>query len=626
MDASSFGGAVMPRALSEDTEYIYSWLWGLPWAAAADIVRITGLKQNQVSNALKRGERRGWLRSTRLGREFKPADRYVFENAGLDEMIKRYGLVPCWWHAAKGVRALARRLEVLELAYRYLPGFWTSNAVSRHSIWVYSDVLADTDPGDSARRQMRLVEINWFDARLLDLQWQEKGPVEAIATYTNGYTSNDLLRLPVLWRGNFQKARDIHFVRGDMEKVLVQDERWWRLPQAQVVSGPHYPGMVIFTPDRVSAAMVKRHYWEGRATDSGTGATAAIMDARGQVVQAMMPPTAYWSDVLLPAVAGDLQDIGATVDSLGRGAYAAVNGMRAWKTFRALDGSPGVTKEQVAASVGMDTTVADRLLERMVRTKVISVKRGDPGYYLDVSGRGLLADSQRRSRSGVKRRWGVYQLKDGEYTRAQSAHNRGQADAILALRAHGYDAFPTMGLVIDHRHGGRLFRVTPDAFVIIPPGVLVAIEFERTAKTPKQLLQKAAKYQRLMEVGFPIPVLFIMDTDPGRGKRKLTEEEREAKSEAAARTLAELRHPYLLATTLQAVQRGPHGESIWQDGVFRSGADSGCWWYWYEDGDAPDSNAPIDGCSQLYYHRNHSAWLVPLDNPYRLLHSPEWRR
>ena len=615
----------MPRSLSEDTKSIYLWLWRLPWAAGADIARITGLKQNKVSNALKRGERRGWLRSARLGRVFKAVDRFVFSNAGIEEMGRQFGWEPLWWHTANGVRALARRLEVLELAYRYLPGFWQSNAVSRPIVWVYANMLADTDPGEPDRRKLQLVELNWYQAALLDFHWLEKGPIEAIASYTNGYRSNEYLRLPVLWRGNFQKPSDIASVREDLGKVLVEDERWLWLPRRQW-DGPHYPGMVIFTPDRVSAVMVQRHWLESRASTKSSAVTPAIIDAQGQVVRAMDPPTSWWSDVCPPSGAGDLKDIGATVDSLGCRAYAAANGKRAWKTFRAVDGSPAVTKAQIAASVGVDTTVAGRLLERMERTKILSVKRGDPGHYLDVSGRGLLADSQRRNRGVVKRRWGVYQIKDGEYTKAQSAHNRGQASAILALRDHGFSAFPTMGLVIDHRHEGRLFRVTPDAFVILPPGVLVPIELERTAKTLKQLLEKAAKYQRLVELGFPIPVLFIMDTDPGKGKKKLTEEEREAKSVAAARTLAELRHPYLLATTLQTAQRGPHGKAIYQDGVFRAGGHSGCWWYWYADRDAPNSDVPIDICSQRYFHRDYSTWRVPLDNPYRRLPSPEGRR
>ena len=246
----------MPRSLSEDTKYIYLWLWRLPWAAGADIARITGMKQNKVSNALKRGERRGWLRSARLGRVFKAVDRFVFSNAGIEEMGRQFGWEPLWWHTANGVRALARRLEVLELAYRYLPGFWQSNAVSRPRIWVYGNMLADTGPGEPDRRELQLVELNWYQAALRDFHWLEKGPIEAIASYTNGYRSNEYLRLPVLWRGNFQKPSDIASVREDMGKVLVEDERWLGLPRRQW-NGPHYPGMVIFTPDRVSAVMVQ---------------------------------------------------------------------------------------------------------------------------------------------------------------------------------------------------------------------------------------------------------------------------------------------------------------------------------------------------------------------------------
>ena len=172
----------MPRSLSEDTEYIYLWLWHLPWAAGADIARITGMKQNKVSNALKRGERRGWLRSARLGRVFKAVDRFVFSNAGIEEMGRQFGWEPLWWHTANGVRALARRLEVLELAYRYLPGFWQLNAVSRPRVWVYANMLADTDPGEPDRRELLLVELNWYQAVLLDFHWLEKGPIEAIAS------------------------------------------------------------------------------------------------------------------------------------------------------------------------------------------------------------------------------------------------------------------------------------------------------------------------------------------------------------------------------------------------------------------------------------------------------------
>ena len=199
------------------------------------------------------------------------------------------------------------------------------------------------------------------------------------------------------------------------------------------------------------------------------------------------------------------------------------------------------------------------------------------GHYLDASGRGLLADSQRKSRSGVKRRWGVYAERGGEYTRAQRLHSQGQCEAILALRRHGFPAFPAMGVVIDDRRQGSLVRVVPDAVVILPPGVLTAVEYERSARSPKELLRKAQAYRSLANRGVPLPVLFIMDTDPGRGRRGLSAEEARNLSVTTARRLAELRYPFMLTTTLEAVQEGPHGRAIFEDGTFVAGGDSGCW-------------------------------------------------
>ena len=131
-----------------------------------------------------------------------------------------------------------------------------------------------------------------------------------------------------------------------------------------------------------------------------------------------------------------------------------------------------MTLEQISADIGVDKKAVQALLEPMVGAHVITVQAN--GHYLDVSGRGLLADSQRRSRSGVKRRWGVYQEPGGEYTRAQRLHNQGQLAAILALRRHGFPAFPTMGIVIEASYWAsnrrRTIRVAPDGCVLLPPG------------------------------------------------------------------------------------------------------------------------------------------------------------
>ena len=586
----------MPRAFSTDTILIYWWLWYLPWASAPDIARVTGLKLTAVSNVLSRGRDRGWLLSARLGRAFDATDRYVFSSTGVEALQAKWGWETFWWHTAGGVRALARRLEVVEMAYAYLPVLWQSNLVRDRNCHVYREIMGvDRQTGGFVRRT-ELVERDWSEGRLVAFHWRRNGAFEAIATYDDGSHENVLLHLPVLWRTSFQKPADIASVRRDMSRELTLDERWQRLPHAQAISPDYRPGMVIFCPDRVAAAMVQRNWREAL---TGNNATApAIIDAQGQVVRAMTPPTAWWQAFTPPPRGGPLKDISRAVTGLASGPYAAVNGRQSWRTFRAIDGSPGVTLDQIASSVGVDTTVARKLLEPMVKAKVISA-RAD-GHYLGVSGRGLLASSQRVTPKRTLRRWGVYAQRGGEYRRAQRLHNQGQAEALLLLRLHGYAAFPTMGVVIDYWHQGRLIRVVPDGFIVLAPGVLAALEFERSATTPGDLEEKARKYMRLDEIGKRIPVLLITET------------------EEAARILSEFGYPYLLATTLDAVREGPHGRAIMQDDVVEG--EPGCWWYKFLDEEAPTSENPIDMWSQIYVQADqNTAWRLPLNEPFRLV-------
>ena len=612
----------MARQLSADTEYVYRWLWQWPWASAADIVRVTGLKAPAVSNALNRGETKlGWFVSARLGRVAPVPTRYVVTNKGVEELQERFGWEPFWWHTADGVRALARRLEVLEMAYNYLPLLWQSNMLTVPNCHVFREWEEIAWQTGEPVTRVELVETDWSNGRLVHFHWLKDGPFEAVATYHNGNPDHDFLRIPILWRGSFQKPADIARVRRDMENVLVEDERWGKLPMEQAL-GDYYPGMVIFCPDRVAAAVVQRN-WLQSFTSRAVGAMPAIIDAQGQVVRAMNPPVSRWSTYRLSPGAGPLKDIKGAVDSLGMRAYPTINGTRAFRAFRAIDGSPGVTLEQISASMGVDEKDVRALLEPMVGAHVITVQAN--GHYLDVSGRGLLADSQRTSRSGVKRRWGVYQEPGGEYTRAQRLHNQGQLAAILALRRHGFPAFPTMGIVIEASYWAsnqwRTIRVTPDGCVLLPPGVVAFLEYERSAQTPKALEKKARNYRRFAELGLHVPVLFITDSAVPRklSAEKAAKQSRE-NSIASAKILAALRCPMLLAADMDSVQAGPHGKAVIQDGALVGGADSGCWWYWYRDRDAPSSTAPIDLGAQIYVQDpERMGWRVPLDRPFRVV-------
>ena len=589
----------MPRRLSDDTSFILRWLWRLPWACAADIARITGLHENAVSNVLSRRRKAGWLEVARIGRTQDAVDRYVFSTDGVKAVHGLYGLPIFWWHSANGVRSLARRLEVVELAYLYLPQFWQSNLVTERRCYVYRewpDVAWRT--GEPITR-VELQEADWNRGEMVDIRWMEKKPFDAIVSFGLGPKFDQLLHLPVLWRGAFQKPSEIESVRREMEDVFIEDKRWRRLPLDQSVSPKYRPGMIVFAPDRVSGAMAQRNWIESWTRDGAP--FAAIIDAQGQVVRAMSPPSARWEAFDPPRhdlSLKEVDDVSRVVRTLFSGAYAAVNGVRAWRIFRAADRSPGVKLEQVSEAVGVDTSVAGRLLRAMVDEKVLAVRGRGNGHYLDVSGRGLLADSQRVARARANRRWGVYGEKNGNYIRLQTHHNQGQADSILFLRRHGFNAYPTMGVVIEYWRNGRRIRVTPDAFVVLPPGVLVAIEFERSATSDREVREKARKYLNLQQFGYPIPVLFITETVE------------------AAEKLAGLRCPYLLAATLEAVREGPHGCAVIQDGVDEG--EEGCWWFWYMDRETPTPDAPIDLCSHLYIETAENAvWRLPLDRPFQ---------
>ena len=589
----------MPRKLSDDTIYILLWLWYLPWACAADIARITGLNENTVSNVLNRRRKVGWLEVARMGRTQNAVDRYVFSTDGIKAVHELYGWAIFWWHSANAVRSLARRLEVVEMAYLYLPQLWQSNLVTHPSCWVYRE-RPDTywRTGEPITR-VELQEADWNRGVMVAFHWMEKKPFDAIVSYIDGRGNDDLLHLPVLLRGDFQKPSEIESARRDMGDVFIEDKRWGRLPMEQGVSPDHCPGMIIFSPVRVSAAMAQRNWIESWTINNAT--FVSIIDAQGQVVRAMPPPTDWWETFYPPRHGLSLEevnDVSRVVRTLVSGAYAAVNGVRSWGAFRAVDGSPGVSLEQVAESVGVDTSVAGRLLRAMVDEKVLAVRGRGHGYYLDVSGRGLLADSQRVTRTRTNRRWGVYAEKGGEYLRLQTHHNQGQADALRFLRRHGFKAYPTMGVVIEYWRNGLRIRVTPDAFVVLPPGVLAAVEFERSATSETEVREKAGKFLSLQQIGYPIPVLFITETVE------------------AAEKLAMLRCPYLLATTLEAVREGPHGRAVIQDGVVEG--EEGCWWSWYDNEETPTPDAPIDLWSHLYIKTDENVvWRLPLDRPFQ---------
>ena len=611
----------MPRPFSEKTVRVFKFLWDLPWASAGDLLKFMepyceGATKNkiiqEINNALATGIRTGWLLRAKLGRTDEAVWRYVFSSVGIERMSNRYEMPVSWWHSALGIKALAGKLEVVETAYSLFPRLWQSNLVEGRRCYVYRRILGGVWRNGvlEADWQIELRERDWSGGRLRRLVWLEKDPFVAIAIFDDGHDEDTLLHLPILHGSNFARPQNISSLRRDMERLLVQDRRWFSLPSRQAFGYFEYlPGAVLLSPDRGSAAIAQRNWSESLHRENAS--TLAIVDILDrQLVRQMKPPTAWWSGFEPPAFKGRLGNISNVVNGLQDGPYATINGPREWQVFRSLDRAPGVSSENIAESVKLEPEVVKELLAPMVTKKVVREWRD--GYYVAKAGRKLLRDSQGVTDAQVNNRWESLGRKDSAYRSRHRIHNEGQADSIMHLTRHEFPAFPVLGLAITYTYDGNVIRVDPDGLVITEPGVLSALEFERSSVTPAQLRRKvgertreedwlvtARKYVGLARIEHPIPGLVITETDE------------------AARRVAELRCPYILAATLEAVKKGPHGRANIIDGV--DWGTPGCWWYWYRGKAAPSSSAPIDLAANLYLlDYPNGVWRLPVDRPLKV--------
>ena len=626
----------MPREISDFTLTILIWLWYMPWASAADIARVISVstnetvKPNKVNMALERWVTNGLLLRKKLGRVRDAVWRYVFSSDGVDEMRNRWGCDAHWWHTAAGVDALSRRLEFLEMAYAYLPHLWRSNLVAHPRCSVYQDWWERAWQNDEPVQRSELITKDWSHGRLVGLEWFDAGPFNLIATYGDGAKGDHKLHVPVLFRGRFLQGNEFVSLRRDMDGVLVQDQRWLKIPQEQALSPDFCPCLVTLCSNRVSAVMMHQK-WQNSLTKYN-GTNPAIIDAQGQVVRPMEPPTSLWRDYRPPPAVEDVGNITAVVESLGSGPYAAVNGRVAWSLYEAVVDSPGAYADQVLSLVMRDSgrirplpkakkrkkakqrdkknpkktsmenpnneelgTSPAAILERMKTENVVTLL--NRSSYLFLEGMDLLVGSQRTPRRRVNQRYGIFLKKDGTYRRREHIHAVKLAEAILYLRRHGFAALPVLGIIIEYWHNNERYRVTPDAFIILPTGVLVAVEFERSATKKDDLEEKANKYAKLQEIGHPIPVLFITET------------------EEAAILLAELGYEYVLAASLDAVGKGPHGRARFRDGADRG--TPGCWWSKCVKGMGIRSDAPIDLWAKIYVDRHPKGeWRVPVSRPF----------
>ena len=564
-----------------------------------------GVVPSTVSNVLRRGRESGLLLSAKLGRERDAVSRWIFSNAGI-EWGEARGWQRDWWHSANGARALAGRIQVVELVYQIMPNVFRSNLVDESRVNVFTshpDIHERT--GEPVTR-WNLEEAYWAGAKVRDFAWLEKGPFDAVVGYhpivgAGAYgtaVSGDRLYVPLRFFGRFHKQGDIGHLRSQLGEILEERRERSSLTMAQSVYGDYFPGALALRSDGAVAAMVNRHFMEtqGRRDDHvalGILDIQGVKDVQGTVVRSMSRPTSWWSGTKREARPREVGNMGRMVELLQRGPYAAVNGRRSWREFRTVATRPGSTLGQIAGLNELEEPEARDLLKPMVQEGVVLLWRG--GYYLDTAGRRLFADAERVTAARVLKQQGEYARVESRFRGSQRLHNEGTTESVLALQAQGYIVFSALGMNVNYYVNGRLYRVSPDASVVVD-GVLFAMEYERSARSPEAVARKARRYELLASLGFPIPVLVVTETDE------------------AAELFASLGLRHVLATTLARLKRGPQGRAaLDQDGAVVG--EPGCWYYWYRGESAPVTTAPIDLWPRVRPD-DYSVWRVGRPRPY----------
>ena len=606
----------MSRRLSESTLKVYLWVARCPLSSAGDIVGILGLKQTAVSNILRRGEQAGLLKSACLGWEQRAVERYVVTSAGKAKFCLMPLFEGCPWINEWDIDLLAELGPFVERAYSLLPTLCQTNLFDGRVFVPRSRLTINTrfEPIEI----LEMEESDWRRARLVDLRWLPEGlevsetallhhTFSLIAVYENADPRDGRFYLPVAWKGRYQRQQEFQSLRSKMGELLELREDWDRISNVFL---PRYcPGALFICSDRVSAIMARN-----RATESRPDASLriGIVDLQGQVLQPLQLPSAWWESVKAPLPGGPYGEPELAMEDLAVGKTAVVTGKEQWRTFKTFADFPGIRPDQVPQVIGTSERKAGDLVRPMVKSKLVS--KLDGGYYLDSAGRSTLASSERVSVLRVTRQLGVYTRKEqaprlrrrqprprasgarspGTYRRRQRSHNEALVRMHIALVTQGELAFPGKGRYIDYRG----VRVIPDHYIILPTGVLAALEYEQSAVKDDDILKKALPYLKLAQAGRPMPVLFVTET------------------EEAALKFIKLRQPHLLATTIARLEAGPQGKAVLElrEGERIITGDPGCWGYWYNNCEEPTFDAPIDLWPAI---ESYPDWEVPADNPLR---------
>ena len=235
--------------------------WWMPWVTASEIAAFLStpyhvVGTSQVLKALKSARKRGWVMSETLGRVEDAETRWVYVEDGV-AWGEAQGWRRYWWHNNRGVRALARRLQLVERVYGIMVDLPRSNLVVSGRTYVLRSSEQIHERTREPVSRWNLHEADWSSARLFDFMWVKDKPFDAVLGFSFGggvaadgtRLEPDRLYIPVMSMGRFDKFEKVAWARNEMEKVLGRRDEWGRLPLDQSSGGAYRPVLVVVCSD-----------------------------------------------------------------------------------------------------------------------------------------------------------------------------------------------------------------------------------------------------------------------------------------------------------------------------------------------------------------------------------------
>lgn len=393
-----------------------------------------------------------------------------------------------WTATSRGVRTCVRRLASLELLYRLAPGLLRSG-------WLRvpdSDTAGHVDDGLTDFRLLR--SGGWFHAvaHYGEHYW-------VTFTYVGLHATERALRRKRAHRywglDAYASEHDAHERAAD--RVFYGDPAYEATPSAQV----------ILAADAWAAHLAEREFARSArpliCTPDGLWGDPVELRPSGDRV----------GDPIMPMEVGRAERL--TRWRRSNADTVAITDSFAYATFMAVAQFPAMRAVELGRLLSTAPRQVDAALARLVEVGLID--HFDDRCYLTERGLQRAANASRLLASALIRRHGAYLLP--AFLHRQRHHDSGINQLVLQFASEGASAF--VGWRGEINVPG-VTQIRPDLVVLVSDGPLGSgayrLEYERSATTPSEVIEKIRPYRKCAAVGRHVPLLMVCETEQAAGR------------------------------------------------------------------------------------------------------------